>query len=592
DFNGAMDPRVDRSPQRGGAKPETELLQWLQTQALYDAYRSIHPTARGYSFRTTSRIDMVFVSQTLAHRFIQCTHDSLEGIADSDHQMVNVSLTLHGSQHLTRHNHQRYARPTGFRFLFREAEADDFNEFSKNLTLHLEKDKEQLEAIGIRPLDEKETEAEAEKIDVDRLRRIDLERGWTLYSKAVMKAAKATIPGKKVGRSGVKPAAELSVHHLIRALSRIKSKLKRFKDGDLTTIDMYIDLDAQWTRYSEQAQEFSQNTEQEVEVLPVIPDKDTARIEDWIEAHKMVSERWMRALHLLQAAKEFHTQNRIREAIENRCAQLQTATSKMIDKVLGRSQGKVVIDRVQVEVNGAIVNALEPNSIKDHVRAWFKEWHGPRPSQPLEPGSRWEKQYQPIETIQDNWYAGLMVAPTLSEFKTVVNESPKHKASGSSGVSNDLFQRQGQSGNYILFQLISACIMQENMPKERLSEIFMCHGILRGPNFSVLKGTTTKDPLHILNAAMEDAREHKKELWIVFQDMKRCFDSVNCHPDGMLSRGLGRLRVPQSFVRLCENVALTKANKVITEYGTTDEYHPECGLDQGGVECPLLWRVA
>jgi len=118
------------------------------------------------------------------------------------------------------------------------------------------------------------------------------------------------------------------------------------------------------------------------------------------------------------------------------------------------------------------------------------------------------------------------------------------------------------------------------------------HGILRGPNFSVLKGTTTKDPIHILQAAMEDAREFKKEQWIVFQDMKRCFDSVNCTPDGMLSRGLRRLRVPEAFIRLCENIALSKVNKVITEYGATDEYHPECGLDQGGVECPLLWRVA
>src|SRR5690606_87317 len=114
------------------------------------------------------------------------------------------------------------------------------------------------------------------------------------------------------------------------------------------------------------------------------------------------------------------------------------------------------------------------------------------------------------------------------------------------------------------FQLIGACIVQEDMPMawktgilhsipkaaewsgnladvrpitlleharkiflsiitSRLSTIFSRHGILRGPNFSVLKGTTTKDPLHILQAAMEDAREFKKEQWVVFQDIRRCF---------------------------------------------------------------------
>lgn len=101
----------------------------------------------------------------------------------------------------------------------------------------------------------------------------------------------------------------------------------------------------------------------------------------------MVSEQRRRALHLLQAISEFNNQSRICEAIESWCAQLKTATGKMLDKVLGRSRGKVVIDRVQVEINGAIVNALEPNSIKNHVCEWFNEWHGPRPSQLMEPGS-------------------------------------------------------------------------------------------------------------------------------------------------------------------------------------------------------------
>ncbi|KAG0240782.1 hypothetical protein BG011_003617, partial [Mortierella polycephala] len=91
---------------------------------------------------------------------------------------------------------------------------------------------------------------------------------------------------------------------------------------------------------------------------------------------------------------------------------------------------------------------------------------------------------------------------------------------------------------------------------------------------------------------MEDAREFKKEQWIVFQDIRRCFDSVSCTENGMLSRGLRRVKVPESFVRFCENIGGTKLNKVITDFGLTDAYHPGRGLDQGGVECPLMWRVA
>ncbi|KAF8934848.1 hypothetical protein BGZ58_005410, partial [Dissophora ornata] len=125
----------------------------------------------------------------------------------------------------------------------------------------------------------------------------------------------------------------------------------------------------------------------------------------------------------------------------------------------------------------------------------------------------------------------------------------------------------------------------------RLSDIMTEHNILRGNNFSVLKGTSTQDPIHILNSIMEDAREHKKEVWCLFQDMRRCFDSVNCGPDGMMMRGLKRLKVPQEFQDLIGFITNKKTNRVITAYGMTDEYEPKCGLDQGGVECPLFWRI-
>ncbi|KAF9176570.1 hypothetical protein BGZ49_006148, partial [Haplosporangium sp. Z 27] len=56
---------------------------------------------------------------------------------------------------------------------------------------------------------------------------------------------------------------------------------------------------------------------------------------------------------------------------------------------------------------------------------------------------------------------------------------------------------------------------------DRLTSIFARHNILRGPNFSVMKGTMTKDPIHILNSVMEDAREFDQEAWVLFQDMRR-----------------------------------------------------------------------
>ncbi|KAF9121245.1 hypothetical protein BG015_005876, partial [Linnemannia schmuckeri] len=101
----------------------------------------------------------------------------------------------------------------------------------------------------------------------------------------------------------------------------------------------------------------------------------------------------------------------------------------------------------------------------------------------------------------------------------------------------------------------------------------------------------TKDPIHILNSVLEDAREYKKEVWVLLQDMRRCFDSVSCQRGGMLELGLRHLKIPNKFIELCLYVAATKTNRIITAYGLTEAYNPRCGLDQGGVESPLLWRI-
>ncbi|KAF9156715.1 hypothetical protein BGX20_004197 [Mortierella sp. AD010] len=73
--------------------------------------------------------------------------------------------------------------------------------------------------------------------------------------------------------------------------------------------------------------------------------------------------------------------------------------------------------------------------------------------------------------------------------------------------------------------------------------------------------------------------------------MRQYFDSVSCGPDGILERSLVHLKVNPRFTQLCLRIAANKKNQVITAYGLTDEYSPKCGLGQGGVECPLLWRI-
>lgn len=62
---------------------------------------------------------------------------------------------------------------------------------------------------------------------------------------------------------------------------------------------------------------------------------------------------------------------------------------------------------------------------------------------------------------------------------------------------------------------------------KRLTKILDQHNVIKGLNYSVLPNRTTDDVLFTIHNLMEDAKENNKELWIILQDMKRAFDSVD-----------------------------------------------------------------
>ena len=51
--------------------------------------------------------------------------------------------------------------------------------------------------------------------------------------------------------------------------------------------------------------------------------------------------------------------------------------------------------------------------------------------------------------------------------------------------------------------------------------------MLKGPNFAGLVESSTESPIHILSMIIEEAKEKNKELWLMLQDIKKAFDSVN-----------------------------------------------------------------
>jgi len=114
------------------------------------------------------------------------------------------------------------------------------------------------------------------------------------------------------------------------------------------------------------------------------------------------------------------------------------------------------------------------------------------------------------------------------------------------------------------------------------------YNILEEPNYAGLSGNSIASLVHIMNNILEDARQKNNELWILFQDIRKAFDSVGLE---MLKKSLERIKLPKNAVSFILSLYEKRKIKVITNFGLTKEFEAKDGLDQGEVISPLAWRI-
>src|SRR5436190_16889661 len=197
------------------------------------------------------------------------------------------------------------------------------------------------------------------------------------------------------------------------------------------------------------------------------------------------------------------------------------------------------------------------------------------------------------------------------EWDLTLKQLKQGKAPGISEISYDLIKKAGNKMNDIFRILINETFKQQRIPKEwkkaqiypipkpeewggdinktrpitllecprkimfkilnnRLSDILVKNSYVLGDNnFAALPRKSTIELIHALNCVLEDVRENKKELWLLFQDMSKAYDRVNRN---YLFKALERINIPAKFIKLVENSLLRRTNKIITSVGYTGEY--------------------
>ncbi|KAF9561559.1 hypothetical protein BGW38_009004, partial [Lunasporangiospora selenospora] len=137
--------------------------------------------------------------------------------------MVRTTFILNGLEHLVPLHKSSYKKPKGFRFQFREAKKEHWEEFEESVSDELE-DEEKLEKLGLEEWNEEEEVTETET-----LQNLDLNAAWNWYSKVVLRCAKETVPGRIVGRSGLKPGKEVSPRYVLHGVTKLHQLATKFR---------------------------------------------------------------------------------------------------------------------------------------------------------------------------------------------------------------------------------------------------------------------------------------------------------------------------------------------------------------------------
>ena len=320
---------------------------------------------------------------------------------------------------------------------------------------------------------------------------------------------------------------------------------------------------------------------------------------------------------------------KIKEFVQRRYEDLKENKKHMIDSFTNKEYRKIIIDRViDTDNQGQEILLTDPELIKQKVKDHFEHCAGSINQHKTIP-ERWKEQYAPIETIDDSIYNSLLSEPTLEEWNDIMNHLPMNKAAGPSCITNEMLKHLGPEMQKIIWKLVCACLHLGVIPSQwkkanvypipkphewecnlnntrpivlletlrkavirllntRLAKIFVDNRILKGNQFAGLPGSSTFEPIRIMNEIIQDARDTKNEIWVLFQDLSKAYDRVNIF---MLEKALERLKLPGKFIKFITNIFIDRKNRIFTEVGLTDEYTVLTGIDQGEVISPLLWCI-
>ncbi|KAG9302151.1 hypothetical protein G9A89_020585 [Geosiphon pyriformis] len=248
---------------------------------------------------------------------------------------------------------------------------------------------------------------------------------------------------------------------------------------------------------------------------------------------------------------------------------------------------------VLVTLNHLVMNnklVLELNLVRTKVDVIMEEWT--------------RKHNVSLEYVFDNAFSGVMCSIDFNKMSDVISNLPNKKVAGFFGISNKLWKHCDRPVLDMLLVLLNLCLdllmisklykwkdvftntcsialietAHKILSKIFLNRIFFAYSkfnVLRGNNFFVLKSTTTQSSIFAIES-------------LVLQNMRKAYDSVGWKH---LRKSLVKIKMCDKFIQFFGGIHNGQVNKVMTDFGLTNEYQIHDGLDQGEVFSLFLWHI-
>ena len=562
---------------------------------------------------TKRRLDYIWVNDDLLDKLNNSEVWNIEPL-ESDHKLLSIDMDgnlLHRLQRKkSREKKRSYIR---IKYLTDDMNEEDWEKFKDTMDKNINKSNV-IPKMNKKLMNNNNTEMIKHRIN----------NIWNLLEKIIKDTMDSTIKKKEIIKSEYNYVKNKKIFPS-RILSKILGKIVRVAKKD----NLY-----KWgynfkKSIIEKIENFNQSNPGCVPEIQLIKENLLLNNNEWLI--KSLSEIMKKLRPKMKIEETMWREKQIKEAIETRIKELEIDKKSFLNKSLERSNNRIGINRLLVNINGDRDLITDENEVLKYTANHFKSITDRTGIQKEEETNiDWLTEYFPRGDIDGLVYSNLMSEIEEEEWELTLRSLKRGSAPGFSKIEYIHLQKCSSKMKKLMKQfyneILKYGIIPDNwlkgiiypIPKteewelelsktrpitllecprkilfkiltNRLTKILGNNkNILGEYNFAALPGSSTIEPINILNNIIEDAREKNKELWVLFQDMSKAYDYVNREH---LSKALERIKIPNLFIKLIENSFNGRTNRVITDYGLTEEYKMVNGIDQGEIISPILWVI-